>query len=99
MVTACTGVNNRNFFSAQDPNSGYRSMPPTYKAGLYRPPIPGSPELFGLPSTHEPGFFGTTARNHYNQPENTCLVSDPNLDGVCINLDYVVINEEVIGRD
>lgn len=99
MIIACsTKELDPAYRDARNYHQGYYVLPAAYQAGPYRSPAPGSPELFGLPETSEPGFYGSTRSNHYFSPNNACLPNHPDVEGVCANVPYLIINEKALKR-
>jgi len=82
-------------FMEQDRYLGYGNerLPPTYQLGFARPPIPGSPELFNLPQTTEPGPYYRPVMNHFFAPTTKCLPITANIQGFCNNINFIRINE------
>lgn len=93
-----TGCNDLERGLGAPPHPGYRNqaLPPTYQLGLYRLPVPGSPEIFGLPQTTEPGPFYRPAMNHYFAPTSVCLPYNVDLPGACGNINFIRVNERAL---
>ncbi len=68
-------------------------LPATYQLGLFRAPIPGSPEMFGLPQTTEPGPFYQPQMNHFFSPTTKCSPITANIRGLCGNINFIRVNE------